>query len=101
VVWYAEFFNGKLIFSGFLDYWINDVDNENWPSFNEEFAASKFSFQAEPQLGWMLSPKWKIGSEVEIDRGFLGSITGKMALRENYKHDKWYFLPTLFLQYNF
>jgi hypothetical protein len=101
LVWYAEFFRGKLIFNGFLDYWINDTDHNEWPSFDPEFAATRYSFQAEPQLGWMLTPRWKIGTEVEIDRGFLGTITGKLALTENYQHDKWYFLPTLFIQYNF
>jgi hypothetical protein len=101
LVWYGEFFKGKLIFNGFLDYWINDIKNENWPAFDPEFAASKYSFQAEPQLGWMVSPNWKIGSEVEIDRGFLGTVTGHLALSENYRHKKWYLLPTIFVQYNF
>ncbi len=101
VVWYAEFLNGQLIFNGFLDYWANDVDNSRWPSFNPEFAASNYSFQAEPQVGWRISPHWKIGSEVEIDRGFIGTVTGKLALEEEYQHDKWYFLPTLFVQYDF
>jgi hypothetical protein len=101
LVWYAEFINGKLIFNGFLDYWINDVDNPNWPSFDPELAASRYSFQAEPQLGWLVTPQWKIGSEVEISRGFLGSVTGKLTQEERYKHDKWYFLPTVFIQYNF
>ena len=101
LVWYAEFFKGKLVFNGFFDYWINDVDNPNWPSFDPEFAASRYTLQTEPQIGWMFSPRWRIGSEVEISRGFLGSVTGKLAQDESYKHDKWYLLPTLFIQYNF
>jgi hypothetical protein len=101
MVWYASFFEGKLIFNGFLDYWANDVNNSNWPSSDPEIAATKYSFQSEPQVGWMLSSHWKIGSEVEISRGFLGSVTGKLYQEEEYKHDKWYFLPTIFLQYNF
>ncbi|OPX32612.1 hypothetical protein B1H10_07325 [candidate division KSB1 bacterium 4484_188] len=100
-VWYAAFFNEKLVFNGFFDYWANDVNNPHWPAFDPEFKASRFSFQAEPQIGWLLSPHWKIGSEVEIDRGFIGSVTGKMALEEKYRHNRWYFLPTLFVQYDF
>lgn len=101
LVWYAEFLNGKLVFNGFFDYWVNDVNNKNWPAFDPEIAVTKYSFQAEPQIGWMLAPHWKLGSEVEIGRGFLGSVTGRLALREKYQHDKWYILPTLFIQYNF
>lgn len=101
LVWYAEFFKSRLIFNGFLDYWANDVSNPHWPAFDPELARSRFSFQTEPQIGWMLTPRWKIGSEVEIGRSFLGSVTGKLALNENYRHDKWYILPTVFVQYNF
>ncbi|GAB4379073.1 MAG: DUF5020 family protein [Calditrichia bacterium] len=101
VVWNMELWNNRLVFNGFLDYWVNDVDNAHWPDFDPEIVASRYSFQAEPQIGYLITPRWKIGSEVEISRGFLGSTTGKLALEERYRHDKWYFLPTLFLQYNF
>lgn len=101
LVWFASFFKGKFIFNGFLDYWVNDVNNSNWPTADPELAANKYSFQSEPQIGWMISSRWKIGSEVEISRGFLGSVTGKLYQEEEYRHDKWYFLPTIFVQYNF
>ncbi len=101
LVWYAEFFGGKLIFNGFLDYWMNDIDNPTWPKFDPEFARTKYSLQTEPQIGWRFSPHWKIGSEVEISRGFLGSVSGRLMQEENYRYDKWYVLPTVFLQYNF
>ena len=101
LVWFAALFNGKIEFNGFFDYWVNDVHNKNWPAFDPEVAATKYSFQAEPQLGWRFTPHWKIGSELEISRGFLGSVTGRLAIREQYRHDLWYFLPTVFLQYNF
>jgi hypothetical protein len=100
-VWYAEFLQGKLIFNGFFDYWINDVKNSNWPAFDPEFARTKYSFQAEPQIGWLFTPHWKVGSEIEIGKGFLGSVTGKLAQEQSYKYDRWYFMPTLFIQYNF
>jgi hypothetical protein len=101
LVWFAAFFNGKIEFNGFFDYWVNDVDNQNWPAYDPEIAKTRYSFQAEPQLGWRFTPHWKVGSELEISRGFLGSVTGRLAIKENYQHDTWYFLPTVFLQYNF
>jgi hypothetical protein len=101
LVWYGYIWRDKLIFNGYLDFWTNDNTDPDWPSFDPEYAATKYSFQAEPQIGWMLTPRWKLGSELEISRGFLGSVTGKLAGKESYKHDKWYFLPTIFIQYNF
>jgi len=100
VVWYGKLLNGKLVLNGYLDFWENDVNNPNWPN-DTEIARSRFSLQAEPQVGWLLTPHWKIGSEVEIGRGFIGSVTGKLFLTEKYVHDKWYILPTAFIQYNF
>ncbi len=101
VVWFAEFLGGKLIFNGYADFWANDVDDPHWPSFNPEYAASRHSFQTEPQIGWQLNSYWKVGSEIEISRGFIGSVTGKLAADEKYRHDKWYVLPTIFVQYDF
>jgi hypothetical protein len=101
LVWYGYIWRDKLIFNGYLDFWTNDNTDPDWPSFDPEYAATKYSFQAEPQIGWILTPRWKLGSELEISRGFLGSVTGKLAGKESYKHDKWYFLPTIFVQYNF
>jgi hypothetical protein len=101
LVWYADLWKNKLIFNGYLDYWSNDNTHPDWPSFDPEYAATRYSFQAEPQIGWMLTPRWKLGSELEISRGFLGSVTGKLATETSFRHDVWYFLPTIFIQYNF
>jgi hypothetical protein len=101
LVWYADLWRNKLIFNGYLDYWSNDNTDPDWPSFDPEFAATRYSFQAEPQIGWLLTHRWKLGSELEISRGFLGSVTGRLATETTYKHDKWYILPTVFIQYNF
>jgi len=101
VVWYADFINHKLIFNGYFDLWKNDNTNSHWPDFSPEVKKTKYSFQAEPQIGWQLSPKWKIGSEWEISRGFLGAVTGELAKKEEYKYGQWYFLPTVFVQFNF
>jgi hypothetical protein len=101
LVWFGSLWDERLIFNGYLDFWSNDNTDPDWPSFDPEYAATRYSFQAEPQIGWLLTPRWKLGSELEISRGFLGSVTGKLAESESYKHDKWYFLPTIFIQYNF
>jgi len=101
VVWYSEFMNRKIVFNGYFDLWKNDNENENWPDFSREVKNTAYSFQAEPQIGWMISPYWKIGSEIEISRGFLGSVTGKLATEQEYKYTKWYVLPTVFIQYIF
>jgi hypothetical protein len=101
LVWYGEFLDHKLVFNGFMDYWINDIDNSHWPHFDPEVAATRYSFQTEPQLGFKINSHWKIGSEVEISHGFLGSVTGKLSTKESYKYHQWYFLPTVFIQYDF
>ena len=101
LVWNGEFLNHKLIVNGFMDYWINDIVNPNWPDSDPEVAATRYSFQAEPQVGIKITPHWKIGTELEISQGFLGSVTGKLATEETYQYHEWYILPTVFVQYNF
>ncbi len=101
LVWSAAYYKDRLVVNGYLDFWTNDNTHPDWPSFDPEFSATRYSFQAEPQVGWMVTSRWKVGTELEISRGFLGSVTGKLATREAYRHDKWYVLPTAFIQYDF
>lgn len=101
VVWYSDFFDHKLVFNGYFDFWKNDNTNPHWPDFSPEVKKTKLSFQLEPQIGWQISPHWKVGSEWEISKGFLGSVTGELAKKEEYDYGEWYFLPTLFIQFNF
>ncbi|MFZ0390716.1 MAG: DUF5020 family protein [Calditrichia bacterium] len=101
IVWYMEMLNRRVIFNGFLDFWSNDTDDKDWPSFSPEARNSRYTLLAEPQLGYMITPKWKIGSELEISRGFLGSLTGELRKSREYRHDEWYFLPTVFIEYIF
>ncbi len=101
IVWTAEFLKGRIFFVGYMDYWKNDVDNPNWPVFSDELKKSRYSFMSEPQIGWKFTSHWKAGSEIEIGRGFVGSVTGKLFLQEKYVHDKWYVLPTVFVEYTF
>jgi hypothetical protein len=101
LVWYGEFLNHKLFLNGYFDYWINDISDPDWPTDDPEIAATRYSFQAQPQLGLKINTHWKMGTEVQISRGFLGSVTGKLATEETYHYRKWYLLPTVFIQYNF
>ncbi len=100
-VWYGEFFNHRLVFNGFLDLWINDIDNSHWPADDPEIAKTRYSFQAEPQLAYKIHSQWRVGTEVEVSRGFLGSVTGRLASKETYTYQRWFFLPTIFIQYDF
>ncbi len=100
MVWMAKFLNEKLVFNGYFDFWNNDVDNADWPDI-PEFRKTRYSFQTEPQIGWQFTSHLKVGSEIEISRGFLGAVTGALVLHQDYQHNKWYVLPTLFVQYTF
>ncbi len=100
-VWYGEIFHRRLILNGFLDFWINDISNPYWPKEDLEIAKTRYSFQAEPQVAYKINSHWRLGSEVEVSRGFLGSVTGRLANREAYTYHKWFFLPTIFIQYDF
>lgn len=100
-VWYGELWNHKLVLNGFMDFWINDIKNSHWPVDDPEIAKTRYSFQAEPQVAYKINSHWRFGSELEVSRGFLGSVTGRLASRENYTYHKWYFLSTIFIQYDF
>jgi len=101
LVWYGEFLNHKLVINGYMDYWINDISDPDWPADDPEIATTRYSFQTQPQFSFKINSHWKIGTEVQISHGFLGSVTGKLATEESYQYHKWYFLPTVFIQYDF
>lgn len=59
-VWYAHFFNKKITFSGFADFW------------REKTQSGKFVFISEPQLWFNLNNTFSIGGEVELSQDFGG-----------------------------
>lgn len=63
-VWYAHFFNRKLSFTGFADFWKED----NIFGTNE----TDFVFLTEPQLWYNPFEHFSIGSEIEISNNFGG-----------------------------
>ncbi len=68
-IWYINFANNKLTFTGFADFWREDwIYNKG--TINEE--ETKYIFQTEPQLWYNFNKNIAAGSEVEIDVNFAG-----------------------------
>lgn len=60
-IWFQPLLNGKLLFTGFIDFWSQDDlvrEGKNWV------------FLSEPQLWFVLNKAFSIGTEVEISRNF-------------------------------
>lgn len=78
--WFKPFFEGKLIFSGFLDLWSGDY----WYTDGNEMV-----LLTEPQLWYNVDKHIAIGGEVEISNNFL-PLTDGIQVK-----------PTLALKWNF
>lgn len=78
-VWYWNFANNKLLFSGFADFWREDM------VFGEK--TTKYVFLSEPQIWFNATPKFAIGSETEVSYNFIA--------------DKLKLMPTIALKYTF
>lgn len=79
-VWYINFANDRLSFTGFADFWREDMEFDG--------KVKKLVFQAEPQLWYNFSKNFAAGSEVDVSHNFVAS--GGITL-----------LPTLGLKYTF
>jgi len=75
-VWYLNFLNGKMSFTGFADLW------------KEKTAFGSYIFLTEPQLWYNVTKKFAAGSEVEISNNFAG-------------HNGFMVNPTVALKYTF
>ncbi len=83
-VWFMHFFNRKLTFTGFADFWREDsfdFDMDGEPD-------SKFVFLSEPQLWFNINHHLSVGGEVELSYYFAGM-------------EKFQAMPTLGLKYKF
>lgn len=69
-VWYLNFANNKLSFTGFADFWREDMFFNVGTS---EEKTTKFVFLAEPQIWYNISEKFAVGSEVEISSNFVAN----------------------------
>ncbi|MBO6794412.1 MAG: DUF5020 family protein [Balneolaceae bacterium] len=66
-VWQIKLANDALIFKGFTDFWKEEnlVFDDQSNSYTTDFV-----FLSEPQLWYVLTPKFQLGSEVEISANF-------------------------------
>lgn len=76
-VWDLNFYNRKLTFSGFADFWRED--NLNFTTSNGNLLgmpeSTKFVFMTEPQIWYNFTPNISVGSEVEVAYNF-GTVYG-------------------------
>ena len=92
VVWYMNFFNRKLTFDGFADFWKEDngfIIGET-PDGLPIFETTKFVFLSEPQLWYNFNKNFAVGSEFEFGYNFTGNPTSGFRLN-----------PTAALKYTF
>jgi len=89
-VWDLNFYNRKLTFSGFADFWKEDNINLEFKNEYEGYTVknTKFVFMTEPQIWYNFTPNISVGSEVEVACNF-GSVNG------------WKVCPTLAAKWNF
>lgn len=71
LVWYLNMQNNKLTFTGFADYWKEDM----WLFQDEIYSKTRFVFMSEPQLWYNFTPNFSAGSEIETGYNF-GGIKG-------------------------
>jgi hypothetical protein len=73
-VWYINFLDGKLSFSGFADLWSekHTVSNDG---FKTDFQDASLVFLSEPQLWYNLNKAFSVGGEVELGYNF-GGVAG-------------------------
>ncbi|MGQ1784969.1 MULTISPECIES: DUF5020 family protein [unclassified Saccharicrinis] len=58
-VWGLHFFNRKLSFTGFADFWKEEM-----------YWGTDYRFLAEPQLWWNTCEKFSLGTEIELSNNF-------------------------------
>lgn len=71
-IWYAHFFNKKLSFLGFADFWREDMLHKLENGTSE---TTKFIVLTEPQLWYNVTSNLSLGSEVEFGYNF-GTFKG-------------------------
>jgi hypothetical protein len=70
-VWYLHMLEGKLSFTGFVDFWTekHTVSNDG---FVNDFQDVGFVILSEPQLWYKLNDSFSLGGEVELSYNFAG-----------------------------
>ena len=83
-VWYLNLAKNKLSFTGYADFWREDM-TFNPGSLQE--VNTKYIFQSEPQIWYNITEKFAVGNETEISCNFIA--------------DKFKFMPTVAVKYIF
>jgi hypothetical protein len=86
IVWYVPFLNNKLSFTGFLDWWSQDIRLRDFMSTSDK---KEMVFLTEPQIWYNVWNHLSLGTEIEISNNFL---PGQKEVKVN---------PTLALKWNF
>jgi hypothetical protein len=72
VVWFQMFWDGRITFTGFADFWSQDLNNNG----------TKYGvFLCEPQLWYNITKSISVGSEVELSKNFQPDDAGKFKAR--------------------
>lgn len=68
-IWYVNFANNKLLFTGYADFW-----REDWVYYKgtPKEEKTKYIFQSEPQLWYNFNKNFALGGEVELNANFGG-----------------------------
>lgn len=65
-VWELNYFDGKVTFTGFADFWEEPVDFDN-----DGIDDADYVFQAEPQLWYNFNEHLSLGTEIEFANNFV------------------------------
>jgi hypothetical protein len=86
IVWFVPFLDNRINFTGFLDFWSQDIKLRNFMSSSDK---KEMVFLAEPQIWFNVINHLAIGTEIEISNNFL-------PVQKEVKVN-----PTLALKWNF
>jgi hypothetical protein len=68
IVWFVPFLNNKINFTGFLDFWSQDISLRNPFSTSDR---KEMVFLAEPQIWYNIFKHLAVGTELEVSNNFL------------------------------
>lgn len=72
VAWFQMYLDGKITFTGFADFWSQDLNNDG---------TKHGVFLCEPQLWYNINESISVGSEVELSQNFIPSDGGEFKTR--------------------
>ena len=69
-IWYLNFLNNKFSFTGFADFWREDM---LFNAGSADEVKTKYVFLTEPQIWYNATGKFSVGSEIEISNNFVAN----------------------------